>query len=142
MLQGTENQTPYLKKTSTVMLSPNSYDQGRKIVINPDVIYTSETIWEQSNKDKIFAWAKAISEFAPGSVARYENANFGGCTQVAAIRYYEDLLAALDEYGLGWFSNDYIEIVNSGAGYVGATLVPYSGSYLNVELLQQLQKWQ
>ncbi|MEA5013120.1 MAG: cellulase family glycosylhydrolase [Candidatus Limiplasma sp.] len=142
MLEGTQHQNPYLKKTSTVMLSPNSEDAGRKITIDPEVTYTSEAVWEQSTKETIDAWAKEIADFAPNAVVRFENANFGGCTQQAALRYYDDLLSALDQYGFGWLSNDYINIVNNGGGYVGATMAPYGNGSINVELLKLLQKWQ
>ncbi len=133
---------PYLTKTSVVMLCPNSYDTGRQIVINPDVTYSSETIWEQANKETIEAWAKAISEFAPHSVVRIETANFNACSLEAALAYYNDLFEALDRYGLGWYSNDYINFSDSGRGYVGFTPVNYMGGSYCIELLQQLQKWQ
>ncbi len=141
-LEGVEVKPPYLTKTSVVMLCPNSYDTGRQIVIHPDVTYSSETIWAQSNKETVEAWAKSISEFAPHSVVRIETANFNACSLDAAIAYYNDIFEALDRYGLGWYSNDYINFSDGGRRYVGFTPVNYlNGSYC-IELLQQLQQWQ
>ncbi len=87
-LEGVEPREPYLLDTSTVMISPNTDDGARQIVINADVTYASERLLHQSNKDTIDAWAKTISEFAPGSYVRFKRATFGGCPQTAAIRYY------------------------------------------------------
>lgn len=125
-MEGVEAQPPYLTKTSRIMLCPNSYDTGRQIVIHPDVTYSSETVWEQANKETIEAWAKAISEFAPHSVVRIETANFNACSLDAALAYYNDLFEALDRYGLGWYSNDYINFSDGGRRYVGFTPVKLS----------------
>lgn len=141
-LEGAEVKPPYLTKTSRIMLCPNSNDSGRQIVIHPDVTYSSETVWEQANKETIEAWAKTISEFAPHSVVRIETANFNKCSLDAALAYYNDLFEALDRYGLGWYSNDYINFSDGGRGYVGFTPVNYMGGAYCIELLQQLQQWQ
>ncbi len=141
-LEGVEESPPALKKTSVIMLAPNSWDTGRQIVINPDVTYTSESIWAQSTKQTIDAWAKAVSEFAPHSVVRIESANFNACPLSAALAYYNDVFSALDRYGLGWYSNDYINFSDGGRRYVGFTPVTYQGGAYCIELLQQLQQWQ
>jgi len=73
---------------------------------------------------------------------RIERANFSGCTQESANRYYSDVLSALNTHGLSWFSNDYLDIVCTSAGYFGATIQPYPGCKLNVDLLKVLQKYQ
>ncbi len=141
-LEGVEAQPPSLRKTSVVMLCPNSNDAGRQIVIHPDVTYSSEAILEQSNKEKIDAWAKTISEFAPHSVVRIETANFNACPLDAALAYYDDVFEALDRYGLGWYSNDYINFSDGGRRYVGFRPTSYLGGSYCIELLQQLQRWQ
>ncbi|HWR24215.1 MAG TPA: cellulase family glycosylhydrolase [Feifaniaceae bacterium] len=142
MLEGEETLPPSLERTSVIMLAPNNLDVGRQIVINPDVTYTSESVWAQSSKETIEAWAKSISEFAPHSVVRIETANFNACSLDAALAYYNDVFEVLDRYGLGWYSNDYINFSNSGRRYVGFTPVSYLGGSYCIELLQQLQQWQ
>ena len=141
-LEGREAEPPELKKTSVIMICPNSYDVGRLIVIHPDVTYSSESIWEQSNKETIEAWAKAISEFAPHSVVRIETANFNAVALDQALAYYQDIFTALNEYGLGWYSNDYINFSNAGRRYLGFKPVNYFGASFCKELLEQLQSFQ
>ncbi len=128
--------------TSEIMICPNSYGTGRFIVISKDLTYTSETIWQQANKDTIDAWAKTISEFAPHSIVRIENANFNACTLDAALAYYNDVYSALNKYGLGWYSNEYINFSNAGRRYLGFTPVNYLDASYCIELLQQLQSFQ
>ena len=141
-LEGREAEPPELKKTSVVMLCPNSYDTGRLIVIHPDVTYSSEAVWEQSNKETIESWAKAISEFAPHSVVRIEDANFNAVALDQALAYYQDVYDALSKYGLGWYSNDYINFTNGGRRYLGFKPVKYFGASFCKELLEQLQSFQ
>ncbi len=141
-LEGREAEPPELKKTSVVMLCPNSYDTGRLIVIHPDVTYSSEAVWEQSNKETIESWAKAISEFAPHSVVRIEDANFNAVALDQALAYYKDVYDALSKYGLGWYSNDYINFTNGGRRYLGFKPVKYFGASFCKELLEQLQSFQ
>ena len=141
-LEGREPEPPELKKTSAIMICPNSYDVGRLIVIHPDVTYSSESVWEQSNKETIEAWAKAISDFAPNSVVRIETANFNAVALDQALAYYQDIFTALDEYGLGWYSNDYINFSNGGRRYLGFKPVNYFGASFCKELLEQLQSFQ
>ena len=141
-LEGRNAEPPELKKTSVVMICPNSYDTGRMIVIHPDVTYSSETVWEQSNKQTIDAWAKAISEFAPHSVVRIEDANFNAVALDQALNYYQDVYAALNEYGLGWYSNDYINFANGGRRYLGFKPEKYFDASFCTELLEQLQSFQ
>lgn len=144
-LEGSDrNQDPYLRDTSSIMLSPNVDTGARHIVINADVSFSSESIWEQANKDTIESWARAISEFAPRSVVRFEDARFGGCPQTAALHYYTDLLSALKKYNLGWYSNDYINIREPGARHTlaGSVAVNYGDGVINVDLMKLLQTWQ
>lgn len=140
-LEGRDAEPPSQIMTSEIMICPNSYDTGRFIVISKDLTYTSETIWQQANKDTIDAWAKAISEFAPHSIVRIENANFNACSLDAALAYYNDVYSALNQYGLGWYSNEYINFSNAGRRYMGVTPVNYFDASYCVELLQQLQSF-
>ena len=140
--EGRRPEQPALKKTSTIMICPNSYDMGRLLVIHPDVTYSSEWALDQSNKDTIEFWAKTVSEFAPHSVVRIETANFNAVALDQALAYYNDIFAALNQYGLGWYSNDYINFTDGGRRYMGVEPVQYFGRPLCKELLEQLQSFQ
>lgn len=124
------------------MISPNSYDTGRKIVINPDVTCTSESICAQATRETIEAWAKAVSDYAPNSVVRVERANFNICALKDILAYYDDVFSALNRYGLGWFSNDYINIITGDAMIVGFTPTYYQNKKYCIEILQTQQQWQ
>lgn len=141
-LEGRAAEPPALKKTSVVMICPNSYDVGRLLVIHPDVTYSSESVWDQSNKETITAWAKTVSEFAPHSVVRIETANFNAVALDQALAYYHDIFTALNQYGLGWYSNDYINFTDGGRRYMGVEPVQYFGIPLCKELLEQLQSFE
>ena len=141
-LEGRDPEPPSQIMTSEIMICPNSYDTGRFIVINKDLTYASETVWQQANKDTIDAWAKAISEFAPHSIVRIEDANFNACALDAALAYYNDVYSALNQYGLGWYSNEYLNFSNAGRRYLGFSPVNYFDASYCIELLQQLQSFQ
>jgi Endoglucanase len=143
MLNGTENTGPVLKDTSTIMLSPNSYDSGRTITVNPDVTYTTSAIFAQSNKQTIENWAKAMSAYSPNLIVRFETASFNiGCIHDSALSYYDDMLSAFDKYKMSWFSNEYWNITSGGGNYAGVKPVQYNGFSLDVEMLKLLQKYQ
>ena len=141
-LSGMERAVPQLKSTSTVMLSPNSYDSGRIITINSDITYHSSDIVAQSNLQTIQKWAKAMKEFSPNMIVRIENATFNiGCVHSSALAYYKDLISTLDDYNFGWYSNDYDLMINGG-NYEQYIAVPYKSYNIDVELLQLFQKYQ
>ena len=143
MLTGKEHTAPTLKDTSTIMISPNSYDIGRKLTIHPDVTYSSEAIAAQSTRETIGTWAKTLSTYSPELIVRFEAAAFNlGCISDSALKYYDDMLTAFDQYGFGWYSNDYQSLRNSEYLYAGSKPVPYKDSNLNVEMLKLLQKHQ
>jgi len=73
-MNGTAQSEPTLKRTSTIMISPNSYDKGRKITVNADVTYTTAEIFAQSNKQTIESWAKAMAAYSPKLIVRFETA--------------------------------------------------------------------
>lgn len=142
-INGVENAGPVLKATSTIALSPNSYNSGRIITINSDVTYSTHEIFEQSNKQTIENWAMNMFEFSPNLIVRFENAMFGiGCTHNAALKYYDDLLSTFDKYGFSWYSNDYYDILYANRAYAGVKPVQYKGFSLDVEMLKLLQKYQ
>lgn len=136
---------PVLKDTSTIMLSPNSYDSGRTITINPDVTYTTPEIFVQSNKQTIENWAKTMSGYSPNLIVRFENAGFDiGCTQDSVLKYYSDLLSTFGKYDFSWYSNDYWRITHAENNfYAGVKTVKYKdSSYFNADMLKLLQKYQ
>lgn len=143
MLSGVEQTIPTLKATSTIMISPNSYNSGETITINADITYTSSEIVAQSNKQTIENWVKAMSAYSPKLMVRFENAGFNlGCIHKSALKYYEDMLSAFNEYGFGWFSNDYLSIINANDFRAGIKTVQYKGYPLDIDTLKLLQKYQ
>lgn len=95
MLTGKEHTAPTLKDTSTIMISPNSYDIGRKLTIHPDVTYSSEAIAAQSTRETIGTWAKTLSTYSPELIVRFEAAAFNlGCiSDYAHARRWSSLAA-------------------------------------------------
>jgi hypothetical protein len=144
MLNGVERTGPELKDTSTIMLSPYSYDSGRTITINPDITYTTPEIFAQSNKQTIEDWAKAMSKYSPNLIVRFENVGSDiGCIHDSALKYYDDLLSAYSKYGISWFSNDYMSMTHADYFYGGVELVQYKEfSSFDPEMLKLLQKYQ
>jgi hypothetical protein len=144
MLNGVERKGPELKDTSTIMISPYSYDSGRMITINPDVTYTTPEIFAQSNKQTIEDWVKAMSKYSPNLIVRFEHVGFDtGCIHDSALKYYDDLLSAYSKYGISWFSNDYMSMTHADYFYGGVELVQYKGfSFFDAEMLKLLQKYQ
>ena len=67
-----------------------------------------------------------------------------GCSHDSAIRYYNDLLAALDRYGMGWYCNNYNTIIHGNwTAFAGIKPVMYSnGMVIDVEMLKLLQSYQ
>lgn len=127
-----------LRTTSRVMLCPNS-NTGHHITIHEDITYSSELIAALSTKETIEAWGQAIRAFTPEALIRFENAYFNaGTTEASAERYYEDMLSMFDKYDFDWYSNDYGFVLNNL--YAGSKLVRYRDDYVNLELLQLLQK--
>jgi hypothetical protein len=144
LLTGTEKLPPTLLDTSTIMIAPNSYDTGSQITINEDITYTSEAIFAQANQQTIEEWAKAIHDFSPILLVRFENAAFGaGGIHDSALQYYVDMLSTFNEYGMSWYSNDYYSITHAHYGfYAGIEHVYYKGRYIDIEMIKLLQKFQ
>lgn len=143
ILDGVEQTRPTLKDTSTIMISPNSYNSGRTITINADVTYASPEIIAQSNKQTIENWVKTMSEYSPNLIVRFESAGFNlGCIHDSALKYYDDLLSTFAKYDISWFSNDYSSIANANGHYAGVKPVQYKDFSLDVDMLKLLQKYQ
>ena len=134
-----------LKSTSTVMICPNSVEDGKHITIHEDVTFSSEKVWMQANEESIQAWGKAMHDFSPQCVVRIEDACFTlGTTQDALLRYYEDVLTMFDQYSMGWYSNDYDIILGDSVFRLADARVEQRGIYpeFNNEILELLQKHQ
>ena len=131
------------KSTSTVMIWPQENDEGRKITVNEDLSYQTDVIYSESSLDTIRATMEACVQYAPGSIIRFEDACFAAVTVEGELRYYEDLLTTMNEYGFNWWSNDWYAI-SGQRNIVDAKYVPYNGVVENlyVELLELLQQYQ
>ncbi|MGE4486077.1 MAG: hypothetical protein AB7C97_13320, partial [Oscillospiraceae bacterium] len=142
-MAGVEKADPALKETSTIMLSPNSYGSGNTITINPDVTYTTASVFAEASEQTIDAWAATMSAYSPNLFVRFEcAANDSGCIHDSALAYYDDMLSAFADYGFSWFSNDYFSMQHSDYFYGGVEPAEYKDFYLDVDMLKLLQKHQ
>lgn len=73
---GTDWAPPALKSTSRIMISPFNWDKGRNITINSDITYTTDAVYDQSNKQTIENWGEAMKAFSPNLLIRVERAAF------------------------------------------------------------------
>ncbi|MBQ3211305.1 MAG: cellulase family glycosylhydrolase [Oscillospiraceae bacterium] len=134
-----------LKSTSTVMICPNSNEDGTHITIHDDLSYSSDTLWQQANTESIEEWASGIAEFSPLCHARVEDAAFSqGTTQDSMIRYYDDVYSIFEKYSINWYSNDYDIILGDSVHRIADARVEPYGMYVefNKELLECLQRHQ
>ncbi len=140
-LDGTDTYGLSLKKTSTILIGPNS-DTGSHLTICKDVTYKSESIWEQSSKETINEWGKNIQNLSKNAQVRFERGCFDITTWKALSSYYEDTLSMFDQYGYGWYSNDYDVILFLTDLLVkgGKTQKYQHYDNFNMELLKLLQK--
>ncbi|MCR5735060.1 MAG: glycoside hydrolase family 5 protein [Lachnospiraceae bacterium] len=142
---GMEEGGVILKKTSTVMICPNSFDTGHEIVINKDVTYTSEAIFTKSNSSIADKFGSEISEFSPECLIRFEVV--GDADYESMLRYYNDVLSVFDKYGFDWYSAcDYYYITGkdpSAEKLYGDHMVSYGGyEHFDLERLKLFQKHQ
>lgn len=154
---------PYMRPTSTVLLSPNVYDgkSGYHITINKDISFTSDTIAERSDSESIAEFFKEYADYFPETAIRFETAYFNlGTTLESMKKYYADFFKQCEKYGHSWYSNDYMVLFvnryphDDGDGYayeaidsrgldaLGMEFTEYKGKYLEVSLLKFLQKYQ
>lgn len=139
---GVEKAGQTLRDTSTIMISPNSYDSGRIITINSDITFTTPVISAQSNKQTIENWAKVMSEYSPDLLVRFESAAFNSGIHDSALKYYDDILSVFEKYGISWFNNEYWNMRNADYFYAGIKPVQYKGFSFDIEMLKLLQKYQ
>ena len=141
-LDDTISLDPILKETSTIMISPNSYDKGNPITINEDITFSSSEIFAQSNKQTIEDWAKILSAYSPSIVVRFESG--GRTAHDSVLRYYNDVLSTFEKYGMSWYNaNDYYSITHANyAQYAGIEYVLYNDQNLDIKMIELLQKYQ
>lgn len=131
-------------RTSSIRLWPyEEFDRGRHAVIHENLTYTTDGVFRESNADTISAALVAMATSTPGAVVRYEDACFAAVKADSQLRYYADILSALTENGLGWWSNDWFGICGQ-RDIAEAEYARYGGCVgdLYVELLQLLQQYQ
>lgn len=140
-LDGSNEDGVFLKKTSTLLIGPNS-DQGSHITIGKDVTWKSESVWLESSKKTIGAWGGAIHDFSGTAQVRFENGCFSNTTWKSLSAYYEDLLSMFDHYGYGWYSNDYdVMLFRTDLAMKGGKTQKYQHyDQFNMALLKLLQK--
>lgn len=131
---------------STVLLWPyEEFDKGRHAVIHDDLSYTTDDIFAEINADILSSSAKALADLAPNCIIFYESATFAAVTADSMLSYYDDLLSAMAENNISWWSNDWYNIMLPPFIYIaGAEGTEYEGwsGQLYVELLQLLQSYQ
>jgi len=131
---------------STVLLWPyEEFDKGRHAVIHDDLSYTTDDIFAEINADILSSSAKALADLAPNCIIFYERATFAAVTADSMLSYYDDLLSAMAENNISWWSNDWYNVMLPPFIYIaGAEGTEYEGwsGQLYVELLQLLQSYQ
>ena len=144
---GVEEEVGLTRRSSSIVrLWPyGEFDRGRHAVIHDDLSYTTDKVYTEVNADILSSSAKALAELAPNCIIFYESATFAAVTAESMLSYYEDLLFALKETGINWWSNDWYNLMLPPFIFIaGAEGTPYDGwsGQLYVELLQLLQRYQ
>jgi len=148
---GTEAGT-FLRKTSTVLIIPNSTYEGDCqrhdiiITIHPDITFTTAMIKEKADKQTLTDWVDARLTLYDSTqlFLNIGSADFNGAVGDLAAAYYDDLLSVLEEKNISWLSSDFYDIAsNLGSTYAGDELVEYDNyAGLDVKMLKVLQKYQ
>lgn len=142
------NRFPYEKETSTILISPTVEDPTI-ITIHSDISYSTELIAEQSNAQTIDAWFKQASELYSGAVVRSECADFSGEFN-SQVLYVDDVMASVQKYGLGFFSNDFdynnnvfVDEADHLKLFMSASQnnVPYENGWLRMDMFNVYQKY-
>ncbi|MEG0127249.1 MAG: hypothetical protein RR816_14355, partial [Clostridia bacterium] len=139
---------PYEKETSTILISPTIQDMT-PITIHSDVSYSTDIVAAQSNAETVDAWFKEAAEKYPGVLVRSESADFSG-EYYSQVRYYEDVLASIQRYGLGFLTNDFsfnnnVFVDNEHALKLfmssSQNNVPYENGWLRMDMFKVYQKY-
>lgn len=137
-----------LKNDSRVMVWPYEDREmdlkENQLVIHEDLTYSTPTIREAASADTILSTVQAIGNLREGVTIRYERADFGGVIWTEMMEYYEDMYRVLNEYKIGWWSNDWWVMTNDmSEEIVGIEQTSY-GSYacFDLNLLRLMQQYQ
>ncbi len=137
-----------LKKESRVMIwpidTPEIVNKVNRLTIHENLTYSTSEIWESASKETIKATMLAMKEYHPGSVVRYERAAYSGTSWDGMTAYYTDMFEALNENGLGWWSNDWYVMINDMSNQIAEVQQTSYGQYttFNLELLKLMQQYQ
>lgn len=137
-----------LKYESRVMVWPydgrESAHKENQLIIHEDLTYSTPTIREYSSADTVQNTIQMIADIREGSTIRYERANFNGVIWTEMMEYYEDLLRALTECGVGWWSNDWFCMTNDMSdGIAGIEQTRYASfANFDLKLLRLMQQYQ
>ena len=137
----------YKKRTSTVEICPNenSDGTGTHFTINSDVSFTSDAVWEKSDRSTISNFVSTVAGAFPKCSFRMEEiyvAQYEGNAD-----YWNDCASVFQQYNADiWYSAlSNLEVEHGHyaqshlAGYEGE---PYKGRHnFNVKLLKVLQKY-
>lgn len=147
---GETHTEPYMRKTSTILLSPTfDGDQGdTHLTLHKDLSCTSEKIAYQSDSGTIAAFFKEYHELFPKALIRYECADCNdGTTITSKVRYYSDLLSRAKSYGYSWlsamdFDHSFKQASYYGNKYLGGDYMEYRGYRIERKVIKTLQKYQ
>ena len=139
---------PYEKETSTILVCPTIQD-ATEITIHSDISYSTERIAAQSNSETVDVWFKEAAAKYPGVLVRCESADFSG-EYYSQVRYFDDVLASIQRYGLGFLTNDVnfnnLMFVDNEHGlklFMASSQknVPYENGWLRMEMFEVYQKY-
>lgn len=101
-------------------------------------------IREATSADTILSTVQAIGNLREGVTIRYERADFGGVIWTEMTEYYEDMYRVLNEYKIGWWSNDWWIMTNDMSEEIaGIEQTSYSFyACFDLNLLRLMQQYQ
>lgn len=118
------------------------------ITIHSDVSYSTNSIACQSNAETVDAWFKQAAERFPGVLVRCEMA--ATAEYYSQVHYFEDVLASIQKYGLGFLTNDFsfnnnVFVDNEHALKLfmssSQNNVPYENGWLRMDMFKVYQKY-
>ena len=138
---------PYEKETSTILISPTITDMT-PITIHSDVSYSTNAVACQSNTETVDAWFQQAAERFPGVLVRCEMA--ATAEYYSQVHYFEDVLASIQKYGLGFLSNDFsfnnnvfVDDESALKLFMASSQnnVPYENGWLRMDMFEVYEKY-
>ena len=132
-----------LIKSSRVMIWPCG-EKEHNITIHDDLTYSTPTVSSSASKETITKMIQTVDQYKKDSIIRYERANFAGVICKEMMEYYTDMFSVLEEYNIGWWSNDWYVMTNDMSNeIVGVKQINYRDyKCFNLELLELMQQYQ